>query len=89
MKRKHLECNFFAEMSIVGSFWALLLKTVLQKKTKVFAVYSIPQNASFKLSKSKSLYTFSVFAPSEEEVAKSAKSCTRKQAKAFKAVGQL
>ena len=86
-------------MSIVGSFWALLLKTVLQKKTKVFAVYSIPQNASFKLSKSKSLYTFSVFAPSdsdsdsdsesEEEVAKSAKSCTRNQAKAFKAVGQL
>ena len=40
-------------------------------KKKCFAAYSIPPNASYKLSKSKSLYIFSVFAPSEEEVAKS------------------
>ena len=40
-----------------------------------------------KLSKSKSLYNFWVWAPSIEEVAKSARSRTRNQAKACKVVG--
>ena len=78
-------------MFIVESFWAVFLikkkELVLSKKYEIFAIYSIPQNTSFKLSKSKSLYNFSVFAPPEKEVAKSARSCTRKQAKACKAVG--